>query len=519
MRRSLQEQITQIIDEGKGHSRSIIVQMETGEKEADELLVAASQAAKRRGMLLMARGALPPPRSELKKIGIEARKRKSKARRTTSAGLLSMASAAAEIGFGAGLPGIQKNAATHIAHLLASTFVRQAMASDAERRKKAIPKHSDITKLWSSASVVMNVSKDDLANLPKQVSGIRGIFPNRSVSIPPIMEISPQQLPESVKDNKTSTWGLEAIGALAVWGAYGAEGQGVKVAVLDTGMDPNHPDLAGRMATADWAEFGPGGNRIPNSTPRDSAKHGTHCCGIVAGGGNSGRWIGVAPAAALAAGMVLPGGGGTDAQILAGLEWAIGRGVDVISMSLGGLQLGPEVLDIYTRTMIRANQAGIPVVVAIGNEGSQTSGSPGNDYFALTIGATDSEDRAAGFSGGRTQVVMESDFVADKYLPFVYSKPDLAAPGVAVKSCVPGNEYAVWNGTSMAAPHVAGALALLLSATNIKQDVPANERAYVLQDLLLGSVEELGEAGQDHRFGLGRMNILRTIGNAIELGY
>ncbi|MCA9625957.1 MAG: S8 family serine peptidase, partial [Myxococcales bacterium] len=73
--------------------------------------------------------------------------------------------------------------------------------------------------------------------------------------------------------------------------------------------------------------------------------------------------------------------------------------------------------------------------------------------------------------------------------------------------------------TSMATPHVAGALALLLSATDIKDTVAASERAFVLQELLTGSVEELGESGQDHRYGFGRINVLRAIGFAKELGY
>ena len=71
----------------------------------------------------------------------------------------------------------------------------------------------------------------------------------------------------------------------------------------------------------------------------------------------------------------------------------------------------------------------------------------------------------------------------------------------------------------MATPHVAGALALILSATNIRQQVPDSERAFVLQDLLTGSAEELGEAGQNHRFGFGRIDVLRAIGFAIERGY
>ncbi len=137
----------------------------------------------------------------------------------------------------------------------------------------------------------------------------------------------------------------------------------------------------------------------------------------------------------------------------------------------------------------------------------------------LAVGATDHLDRPAGFSGGRTQVIEESEVIDPRYLPLLYSKPDLCAPGVAVASSVPGGSWEAYNGTSMATPHVAGAVALLLSATRIRDVVPVGERAFVVQDLLVGSVDELGESGQDHRHGFGLVNTLRAIGFARERGY
>jgi len=181
--------------------------------------------------------------------------------------------------------------------------------------------------------------------------------------------------------------------------------------------------------------------------------------------------------------------------------------------------MNPEVPSTYTRAIISALRAGIPVITAIGNEGSQTTGTPGNDLLAFAVGATDHLGRAAGFSGGRTQVIRESAFFPANQLPIVYSKPDVSGPGVAIFSSVPGGGWEHFNGTSMAAPHVAGAIALLLSGTRIKQDVPVAQRAFVIQDLLTGSAEELGEAGQNHRFGFGRIDVLRALGFARELGY
>lgn len=318
---------------------------------------------------------------------------------------------------------------------------------------------------------------------------------------------------------KASAWGVRTIGALSSWGAYEARGRGIKIGLLDTGVDASHPDLAGKIAA--WAEFDADGQEVSGSTPHDSATHGTHCAGTLVGGRASGRWIGVAPEASIAAALVLDGAkGGTDAQVLAGIDWAIDQGVDVISMSLGGLVLGPDVPSTYTSAIVTALRAGIPVITAIGNEGSQTTGSPGNDLLAFAVGATDPMDRAAGFSGGRTQVIRQSEYFPPDALPIVYSKPEVSAPGVAIYSSVPGNKWEYYNGTSMATPHVAGAIALLLSATNIKgASLPREKKAFLIQDLVTGSVEELGESGQDHRYGFGRIDVLRAIGIAKERGF
>jgi subtilisin family serine protease len=137
----------------------------------------------------------------------------------------------------------------------------------------------------------------------------------------------------------------------------------------------------------------------------------------------------------------------------------------------------------------------------------------------MSVGAVDHMDLPAGFSGGRTQVLVESEFIAPSALPMPYMKPEVTAPGVDIVSSVPGGGWAPLNGTSMATPHVAGAAALLLSATRIRADVPPQERGFVIADLLVGAVDEMGEPGQDDRYGFGRINVLRAIGLAIDRGY
>jgi len=516
MDKHVRSQLERIIDEGEGDLRSVIVQMSADEETTRSLLETASEAIRRRRMATSAREALPPEAGRL--TSAAARKGRTAKRRRPREAEPSMALQLA----GQGTVGIAKEimkteGLRFLNPLLESGFIMQSMektrrGSKTRRATKARPSY-----FWSSASALLELDKDALWKLPDEVPEIADIYPNRTLSVPPVVKIDPAKLPQQVKDNKTSAWGIHAIGALATWGAYGAKGKGVKIGLLDTGVDASHPELKGKIE--DWAEFDSAGEIVKNSKPHDSGEHGTHCAGTIVGGNHNGQWIGVAPEAKLAVGLVLKGGSGTDAQILAGMQWAMDRGVHVISMSLGGLRFSADVLDTYTRTIINANRLGTPVVVAIGNEGSQTSGSPGNDYFAFAVGAVDHEDLAAGFSGGRTQVINESKYISRKYLPLVYSKPEISAPGVAVTSTVPKRKYETWNGTSMAAPHVAGAVALLLSATGIQQKTESNQRAYVIQDLLIGSVEELGEAGQDHRYGFGRLDVLRAIGFAKELNY
>lgn len=517
MKKRLLEQATKIVDEGKGELRTVIVRMEAPADTQREILAAASEAIHRRILCTTARDVLPLPSKTLA-VPVTATRAKATLRDMNKEDT----SMAANVALGdvtvAALRSVGLDA---LAPLRASEAFKMAEARMSERapRGKAAPKkrarspRSPVPYFWSSKCAVLTLPKDEVPKLVTDVPRIGDLYPNRLLRVPRVVEA--KRLPFNVEDNKTSAWGVNAIGALAAWGAYGSRGKGVRIAVLDTGVDATHPDLKGKVDA--WAEFDLQGNQVPDSKPHDTDQHGTHCAGIIAGGDASGVWIGVAPEAKLACGLVLDGKkGGSDAQVLAGMEWAIEQKVDAISMSLGGLTIGPDVPSTYTTAIIDALRLGIPVVTAIGNEGSQTSGSPGNDLFAFAVGATDSRDRVAGFSGGQTQIVFESAFIQPELLPLPYSKPDLTAPGVAILSSVPDGKWEHFNGTSMATPHVAGAVALLLAATSLRKKFTKGELAFMIQDLLTGSVEELGESGQDHRYGFGRLDVLRAIGFARE---
>lgn len=244
------------------------------------------------------------------------------------------------------------------------------------------------------------------------------------------------------------------IGAPLVW-AQGFTGKGIKVAIVDTGIDPNHPDLTGRVLALK--------NFVNSSgTGLDDHGHGTHVAGIVGGTGaaSGGRYKGVAPEVAFIAAKVLDQNGfGSDSSVIAGMEWAIQQGAQAINLSLGndGSCDGTDALSVACDAAVTS---GIVVCVAAGNAGpgASTVGSPGCAKLVITVGAMDKTDAIANFSSrGPT---------ADGRI-----KPDICYPGVSITSCraagtaiggVRNNFYTVLSGTSMATPHAVGAAALLL---------------------------------------------------------
>ncbi len=492
---SVQHQIERLLDETTARTVSVILQARENDRATKTLASAAASAVAQRRLVArpgeLVRDLAPATRP-------------SRGRRGRNPSLAASVT-------GAPAPEPAKAAATAtVQQVLATDAVHAALARTGEDAAA-----SPVTPLLAARSVAATLTRDELASLRDEPGAVVAVYPNRDLQVPRVIELD--TLPAAAAACRASSWGIERIGALAAWGAYNARGKGVKVAVLDTGVDAEHPDLKGKVVN--WAEFEAHGRRVTGSTPHDTDRHGTHVCGIIAGGNASGKWIGAAPEAKLAVGLVLDGEkGGTDAQALAGIDWALDRNVDVISMSLGAVVIGPETPGTYTRAILDCFLRGVAVVTAMGNEGDGTGGSPGSDLFALSVGATDVTDLVAGFSGGRTQILTESDVVRPGLLPLPYPKPEVSAPGVAVESSVPGGQWAVLSGTSMATPHTTGAVAVLLSATNQLAAVDERSRVSVLLDLLIGSVKELGEAGQDHRYGFGRIDVLRAIGLAKEHG-
>lgn len=231
---------------------------------------------------------------------------------------------------------------------------------------------------------------------------------------------------------------VKQVGAPQAW-QQGFAGKGVKVAVLDTGYDPDHPDLKDAVV----AER----NFTNDPDIRDTSGHGTHVASIVAGRGE--KYRGVAPEASLAIGKVGTIAGITESAALAGLEWAaIEVKARVVNLSWGGPD-GPEQDPVEQAVTTLSERTGTLFVAATGNSVQTSVGSPSSTDAALAVGAVDKQGRMTGYSsrGPRT---------GDHAI-----KPDVTAPGEEITAAVPGGDHEVMGGTSMAAPHVTGAAAIL----------------------------------------------------------
>lgn len=289
------------------------------------------------------------------------------------------------------------------------------------------------------------------------------------------------------------------IGAPEAWAA-GYTGKGVKVAVLDTGVDVNHPDLAGSIDRT--ASF------VPDEDITDVNGHGTHVAGTIVGSGaaSDGAYKGVAPDAELYVGKVLGGkeGYGQDSWVMAGMQWAAESGADVVSMSLGDTY-PTDGSDPLSQTVDALSERyGTLFVIAAGNAGPESISAPGAAASALTVAATDKQDRLASFSS--TGPLAGSGGM----------KPDIAAPGVDITSArsqemTDGGEgmYRTLSGTSMATPHVAGAAAILA------QRHPDWTGAQ-LKEQLMSTAKGLDSGYSPYEVGTGRVDVAAAVRTTVR---
>lgn len=300
-----------------------------------------------------------------------------------------------------------------------------------------------------------------------------------------------QKKPSS-SNGQTVPWGIERIHAPDAWST--STGENIQVAVLDTGIDPNHEDLKGRVV---WGICVVG---IKVSTnPRDWTDrngHGTHVAGTIAALNNDIGVVGVAYDVELYAIKVLNNGGfGTWEDVAEGIWWAIkgpdgiidsdGDGIvagdpdddaaEVISMSLGGYSDSPEL----HKAVEMAYSYGIVIVAAAGNEGYDYPAYPAAYPEVIAVGAIDQNDIVPDWSNKGVELV---------------------APGVSILSTLPRNNYGEYSGTSMATPHVSGTVALMFAAALTKGYIPAPDD---IRDSLHGTADDIYDEGYDSISGYG----------------
>ncbi|MBU1179742.1 S8 family peptidase [Patescibacteria group bacterium] len=293
----------------------------------------------------------------------------------------------------------------------------------------------------------------------------------------PVPDPEPEPTPPQTMD-----WGVDRIDADLAWSV--SKGTGVKVAVIDTGIDKDHPDLAGNLkGGVNFVSKNPKKPADPNTWDDDNG-HGTHVAGIIAAIDNTEGVVGVAPEANLYAVKVLDKtGSGYVSDIISGLQWAVNNGMDVVNMSLGAqvdVQAFHDAVD-------AADAAGVLLFAAAGNDGDGDPLTNEVDYPAkydsvVAVGATASDDSTPYWSSEGAEV-------------------EVSAPGANVLSTTNDGGYGVKNGTSMATPHVVGVAALMVSAgvTDVRGTLTA-------------TAEDLGPVGFDNSYGYGLVDAQVAVG-------
>lgn len=303
---------------------------------------------------------------------------------------------------------------------------------------------------------------------------------------PDVLVVEPDGLFQAADAELDAVWGVKRVRAdLAQAASPTRRGLGVNVAVLDSGVDYNHPDLAFNYR---------GGYDFVNNDndPLDDNGHGTHVSGTIAAVDNDQGVVGVAPQVNLYALKVLDSTGwGYFSGMIAALDWCVNSGVkiDIANHSYGSTT---DPGSIVQQAYDNAYAAGILNVAAAGNNGT-SAGTENNVIYparyasVLAVGATTSSDVRATFSCTGPAVA-------------------LAAPGQNIYSTLPGGRYGAYNGTSMACPHVAGAAAVLLEAARDTWGSSAVSNDY-LWSILTSSAQDLGTTGADTWYGSGLVRI------------
>ena len=352
------------------------------------------------------------------------------------------------------------------------------------------------------------------------------VYPNYGIElIDPVYE-GPITGPTDTREVEP---GIEAIRAPEVWD-LGITGEGVLVATIDTGVDGDHPALADRWAGVadpryeghpEWAWFDPYLGQ--NDFPYDGGSHGTHTMGTVCGGA-PGDEIGVAPGATwMSAGAIDRGGGisGTVEDAIESFEWMVDPDGDpetnwdvpAVCSNSWRVTTGhgyPPCDETFWTYLDACEAAGIVILFSAGNEGPSPStvGRPPDratdDYMCFSVGAVDGDDPEWPIASFSSRGPSSCTPTGDETI-----KPEISAPGVSVRSSVPGGGYSQMSGTSMASPHINGVVALM------RQAAP-NMSVEHIKQILFDTAIDLGEEGEDNDYGWGMVDAYEAVINCNE---
>ncbi len=392
---------------------------------------------------------------------------------------------------------------------------------------KTVSAVSDINALWIANVINCYATKEVIAQLDERddvawidYDEIRNLIP----PVKPGEEILPQD------NTKLNTWNITKVNAQLVW-EQGYTGQGAIVAVIDSGVNYNHQDLADHMWTHPDYPFHGYNFANNNNNPMDGHSHGTHCAGTVAGDGTAGTSTGMAPDATIMALKVLADDGdGSESNVWAAIQFAVEHGANIFSMSLGWLHDWTPDRVTWRTTMVNALSAGLIGSVAAGNEGDQQYSYPipdnvrtpgdcpppwlhpdqtttGGISAVVCVGSVTESNELSYFSAIGPVTWQETLVYGDyPYSPGMgLIRPDIVAPGSDITSTSNTNNtgYTVKSGTSMATPCVAGLMALAVSK-NI--NITPEEISMLLETTAIPYA-----ATKSNTYGSGRVDALALI--------
>ena len=430
----------------------------------------------------------------------------------------------------------QREAVTTELQQLSQRSQTEVMAYLRQGQRSAIV--SDIKPLWIINAIACSMTRDMIEAIAERRE-VKCILTDMEIRI---IDGDVNETVMVEKDRATNQWNVTKVNADDVWG-MGYTGQGVTVAVIDTGVNYNHTDIANNM----WD----GGEDFPNhgwdffyddNDPIDDHGHGTHCAGTVSSYGTNNKQCGIAKDAKIMALKVMApnNNGGASGPVSNGLlavEFAIFHGADILSMSLGGAGYGGYW--VYRIVMENALQCNVVAAVSAGNNGNNLTGypipnnvgSPGNcpspwqhpsqtlsggHSAVVTVGATTSNDSHSSFSSYGPSTWAAGDYILfyDDY-PWTEGdmenigliKPDISAPGSDITSLsyASNDGYTGMSGTSMAAPCVAGVMALMLSVN------PTLTPVEIDSIIETTATPCANQTAKNNTFGAGRIDALAAV--------